>query len=106
MYVVPTRTPTPQQLGDLKHRYAKEDRTDELQPLHAKMANLIVFRRHTATIPHGIDLGSEVLHRQALCKVIDIDEEQIRIHGVVLNAAYCRGLEYIVIVRHDCVTQS
>ena len=65
--------PTARELGDLNHRYKKEDPEGELTELQAKMANMILFRRQKATIPDGIGVGSKVLWKQALCEVVKIN---------------------------------
>ena len=73
--------PTAGQRADLEHRYSLEDPNGKLDDMQAFMANLIVYRRHTATLPHGVDIGSEVLFKQALCEVLKIDCTIVHTHG-------------------------
>lgn len=91
--------PDERQLGDLNHRYSLEDRTEKLTELQAMMANLVLFRRHEATLPHGVKVGSEVLWKQALCEVVKIDctttmHTYINIVRVVSKRTRMHGAEH------------
>ena len=75
------KKPSKRELGDINDRYRREDSGVKLTELQAMMANLVVFKRHTATLPDGVKHGAKVLWKQALCEVIEIDRKRTRMHG-------------------------
>ena len=58
----------------------KQDADGKLTELQEHAANLVQFKRFSATIPKCMSMGTEVLYRRSLATVIAIQDNPSRIH--------------------------